>query len=321
MVFVGIFGYMLIEGWSFNDALYMTIVTLSTVGFQEAHPLSGSGRAFTTVLIVVGIGTVGYGIGNLAAFIIEGELREVFKSRKMEKGIAKLKNHIIICGYGSEGRHAGEELKRSKVRFLVIEKEVELCGKLRDEGLLVVQGDATEDETLLNAGVRNARGLIAAVPEDSDNVFVALTARGFNPDLTIIARAADEASIGKLLRAGANKVVSSAKIGGRRMASVLLRPKVIDFLDVIISDSEIALRLEEIDLSDKSPFVGKSIRDLHIRSRTGTLVIGLHRTGQPVQINPPAERVFKPGDILVVIGSESQVEQLRRLANGKEVAS
>ncbi|NIR51897.1 potassium channel protein [candidate division KSB1 bacterium] len=318
--FAGTIGYILIEGWAFTDALYMTVITLSTVGFREVGTLSAEGKVFTVCLIISGIGTVGYGIGNLAAFIIEGELRELFIKRKMERDIEKLKNHIIICGYGDEGRHASEELERSKVPFLIIEKDIELAEKLREEGVLVAQGDATQDEILLGAGVERAKGLITAVTEDSENVFVTLTARGFNSNLTIVARAAAEATMAKLIRAGADKVISSAEIGGRRMASVLLRPKVVNFLDIIMSDDELALRLEEIDIDEKSAFVGKSIRDLHIRGRTGTLVIGFQHEGQSIQINPPAETVINVGDVLIVMGNESQVEKLRRIANAKEEA-
>jgi voltage-gated potassium channel len=314
ILLAGTIGYVFLEDRSPIEALYMTIITLSTVGFGEVWPLSDEGRLFTGFLIIIGIGTVGYGFGNIAAFFIEGELRELFRAHKMEKITAKLHDHIILCGYGDEGRHAAEELQRSKVPFLIIEKDTELAEKLRNQGLLVLHGDATQDEVLLKAGVEKAKGLIAAVSEDSENVFLALTARGFNPNLTIVARAADETTVAKLFRAGANKVISSAEIGGRRMASVILRPKVVNFLDIIMHDEELALRLEEIDVSESSPFVGKSIRDLRIRERTGAMVIAFHREGQPIQINPPAESVLQTGDVLFVMGSDVQVENLRHMA-------
>ncbi|MFQ5824808.1 MAG: potassium channel family protein [bacterium] len=311
----GTVGYIFIEAWSPYESLYMTIITLSTVGFQEVRPLSDGGRVFTACLIVVGIGTVGYGFGNLAAFFIEGELKELFRARKMENIIEKLRDHIIICGFGHEGRHAGEELQRSKVPFLIVEKDAELVEKLRNEGLLVLHGDATQDEVLNQARVSTAKGLIATMPEDAENLFVTFTARGFNPNLTIVTRAADEATGAKLFRAGANKVISSREIGGRRMASVLLRPKVVNFLDVIMQDQELALHLEEIDVTEDSPFSGKSIRELHIRERTGAMVIAYHREGKPIQVNPPADSVLQPGDVLIVMGNDSQVEQLCRIAN------
>lgn len=314
IILLGSFGYMVIEGWRFAESFYMTLITLSTVGFQEVRPLSDSGRMFTALLIVVGIGTVGYGFGNLAAFLIEGELKELFETRRMEKVIDSLKEHIIICGYGDEGSHAGEELARSKVPFLIIEKDVELAEKLAAQELLVVPGDATEDEVLLKAGVERARGLIATVPEDADNVFITLTARGFNPDLTIVARAAEKSTAAKLVRAGANKVISSSQIGGRRMASVLLRPKLVNFLDVIMHDEQLSLRLEEVDVEEESPFVGKSIRDLGIRERTGAMVIAYHRQNRPIQVNPAAETVLQPGDVLIVMGTDKQVEELARIA-------
>lgn len=313
ILLLGTVGYVFIERWTPIESFYMTIITLSTVGFQEVRPLSENGRVFTAFLILVGIGTVGYGFGNIAAFFIEGELKEIVRIRKMEKIIEKLHDHIIICGYGNEGRHAGEELTHSKVPFVIIEKDLALTEKLRDEDMLVIQGDATQDEVILKAGVATARGLIAAVPEDSDNVFLTLTARGFNPGLTIVARAADESAVAKLFRAGANKVISSAEIGGRRMASMLLRPKVVNFLDIIMNDPEFSLRLEEVDITEKSSFVDKSIRELQIRERTGAMVIAYHRDGKPIQTNPPAESVLKPRDILIVMGNEAQIEELRQL--------
>lgn len=314
VILLGTLGYMLIEGWEPAESLYMTIITLSTVGFQEVRPLSESGRTFTVFLIVIGIGTAGYGLGNIAAFLIEGQLRDLFRMKRMEKTIEKLHDHIIVCGYGVEGRHACDEFKRSRVPFLVIEKDPDVVEKLKDEDCLVIQGDATHDDVILQAGVATAKGLIAAVNEDSENVFITLTARGFNPKLTIVAKASDEKSIAKLFRAGANKVISSAEIGGKRMASAILRPNVVNFLDVIIHDQELSLRLEEIKIADKSAFVGKSIRDLHIRARTGAMVIGYHREGQSIQINPDADTILNAGDVLIVMGTEHQIEGLQQIA-------
>jgi voltage-gated potassium channel len=317
IVMIGIIGYGLIEGWQAADAFYMTIITLSTVGFQEVRPLSDMGRIFTACLIVFGIATVGYAFGNVTAFLIEGELKQLFRIRKVTKTIEKLKDHIIICGYGHEGRHAADELKRSKVPFVVIEWDVELTEQLRDKALLVVEGDATRDDVLLSAGVSVAKGLIATLSHDSDNVFVSLTARGFNPNLQIISRAAHDTSVAKLYRAGANKVISSSEIGGRRIASALLRPHVLNFLDVIINDREMELRLEDIDIAAKSVFAGKSIGELQIRRNAGTLVVGYSSQGGAMQVNPHTATVLHAGDIIIVLGNNQQVEQLRDLANAK----
>ena len=314
IVLVGTIGYGVIEGWPPTDSFYMTLITLSTVGFQEVRPLSDFGRIFTAGLIIFGIAIVGYTFGNFTAFLIEGELKQLFRKRKVTKAIEKLQDHIIICGYGHEGRHAGDELKRSKVPFVVIELDAELAQRLDNEGLLVVQGDATSDDVLLSAGIATARGMIATLSQDSDNVFVSLTARGFNPRLQIISRAADDTSVAKLYRAGANKVISSSEIGGRRMASALLRPQVLNFLDVIMNDPELSLRLEEIDIVAESPFIGKSIGDLHIRRNTGTLVIGYCRNHGTPLINPHAETVLSAGDVMIVLGNEEQVERLRQIA-------
>ncbi len=312
----GTFGYVIIEeDWSPTEAFYMTIITLSTVGFQEVRVLSDDGRLFTSGLILLGIGVVGYGFGSVAAFFIEGELRDLFRIRRMEKTIERMQDHIIICGYGDEGKHAGEELKRSNTPFLVIDKNPDVVQRLQDNGVPAINGDATEDDIILQAGVSVAQGLIAAVQEDSENVFVTLTARGFNPDLTIVARAAHEGTVSKLFRAGASKVISSAEIGGRRMASVLLRPRVVNFLDVMMHDDELALRLEEVRVSAEGPFAGKSIRELHVRARTGTLIIAHQQSDDAMEINPGAETILSAGDVLIVLGNEKQIEELLRIAN------
>lgn len=311
----GSVGYAAFEGWTFSESFYMTIITLSTVGFQEVHPLSPNGRMVTIVLIIVGFGTVGYGIGNLSAFFIEGELREIFRTSKMEKLMDNINEHIIICGYGSEGSHAAKELFKGDSKVLIIEKDPEIVDKLKDEGKLVICGDATQDDVLLKAGVIAAKGLIAAVSDDSENVFITLTARGFNANLTIISKAANEASIQKFLRAGANKVISSAEIGGIRMASVLLRPKIVNFLDIIMTDHELALRLEEIEIAHESHFIGNSLKDIHVRAKTGVLVIAYYREGQPMKVNPDANTILQLGDVLIVLGNETQIGKLIEIAN------
>jgi voltage-gated potassium channel len=309
----GTLGYMLIEKWPPLDSLYMTIITLTTVGFGEIRELSEAGRLFTIFLILFGIGTVGYGVGNLAAFLIEGRLQDLFRERRMERDIENLEDHIILCGYGQNGAHAGEELRRSGILFLVIEKDTEKVERLREEGLLVLQGDATEDETLRKAGIERAYGLITALPQDADNVYVTLTARGFNPDLTIVAMATSESAERKLLRAGANRVISPSEIGGRRMASVLIRPEVVNFLDVMMHGDDLELRLEEVRIQEGSHIVGKSIRDCRIREHTGALVIAYRPRGKPLVVNPAAETVLQPGDVLIVMGKEGQIEYLREI--------
>ncbi len=315
---LGSFGYMLIEGWALIDAFYMTVITLSTVGFQEVQPLSQEGRVFTAFMIVLGIGTFGYGFGSLVAFFIEGELTDLIRTRKMEKIIESLRNHVIVCGYGNEGRHAVTELAKSNTPILIIEKNEILAEKLAHQGQLVIQGDATDDDILQRAGVATAKGLIAAVHEDTQNVFLTLTARGFNPGLTIVAKASAEASVPKLYRAGANKVVSSAEIGGHRMASALIRPSVVHFLDVIMSNQDLALRLEEVTIAEGSAFDDKSIRELHVRARTGALVIGYQRKSQPIEVNPEAGTVLQADDILLVLGNDVQLKNLQKIAGVRD---
>lgn len=313
---VGIFGYMVIEGWSVFDALYMTIITISTVGFGETKELSPTGRIFTIVLIVFGLGVVGYITGMFASFIVEGELRNALKGQQMDRLIAKLKNHIIVCGCGRTGNEVIEELDRSKEKFLVIEKELERLNLL-PESILLLQGDATDEKVLIQANVEEAKGLITTLPSDADNVFVTLTARGLNPDIKIVSKAAEESSGQKLLRAGADKVILPAHIGGRRMASILLRPDVVDFLDVMMHGEDITLRLEQVTIPEYSAMVGKSIIECRIREQTGAMVIGLRHKKETVQISPPANKPLQVNDTLIVLGREDTLDRLKELVNKK----
>lgn len=313
VVVTGTLGYVILEGWPVLDALYMTIITLTTVGFGEVRHLSEAGRVFTIFVILLGIGTVGYGVGNLAAFLIEGRLLLLFRERRMERDIQSLRDHIILCGYGRDGQHAANELRRSGILFVVIERDPEKTERLREEGMLVLHGDATEDETLQKAGIERAYGLITALPQDADNVYVVLTARGFNPNLTIVARASSESAERKLLRAGANRVISPDEIGGRRLASVLIRPEVVNFLDVMMHGDDLELRLEEVEVGEGSAIAGRSIRDCRIREQTGALVIAYRPKGKPLIVNPPAETILHPGDVLIVMGKEGQIEHLREI--------
>ncbi len=312
----GTIGYVIIERWPVIDALYMTIITLTTVGFGEVRQLSEAGRLFTIFLILFGIGTVGYGVGNLAALLIEGRLQDLFRERRMERDIESLRDHIILCGHGQNGAHAAHELRRSGILFLVIDKDPDKIERLRQDGVLVLYGDATEDEVLKKAGIERAHGLITALPQDADNVYVVLTARGFNPKLTIVATATSESAERKLLRAGANRVISPSEIGGRRMASVLIRPEVVNFLDVMMHGDELELRLEEVHICEGSPIIGKSIRDCRIREQTGALVVAYRPRGKPLVVNPPAETVLQTDDVLIVMGKEGQIEHLRDRVGG-----
>lgn len=315
IVIIGTLGYAFIENWSLFDSFYMTIITIGTVGFHEVAELSYKGRVFTTGLIMFGIGIGGYAIANLSAFIIEGEIQNILKGRKMEKEINKLKNHFIVCGYGKTGIEIINEFKTTKRKFVVIENDVQKIAELQDEAIIAIQGDATEDEILEKAGVENAEGLIASLPNDADNVYIVLTSRGMNPKLRIIARAIDSQSSRKLIRAGADNVVSPYSIAGKRMAKLLLSPGIVNFLDVMVQSSELELRIEEITLEKHSSLLGKNLSQSNIKAATdGAMVIGIKKSDGRMVVNPSGNVLLEGGSVLYVLGNSAQIENLKKLA-------
>jgi voltage-gated potassium channel len=315
VVIIGTGGYILIQKWNLLDSLYMTIITIGTVGFHEVRELSYVGRIFTIALIIFGIGIGSYTIANLSAFIIEGHIQNLFRGRKMEKEISRLKDHIIVCGYGNTGVETVDELVKSKKQFVVIENDDHKVEELKIHGHLVLQGDATDDEVLERAGVSHAKGLIASLSNDADNVYVVLTAKGMNPKLRIVARAIDQLSCKKLIRAGADKVVSPYSIAGRRMARLLLSPGIVDFLEVMIQSEELELKIEEVKLHKGSLLENKLLKESNIKAETdGATVIGINKKAKKIIVNPPGNTVLEDEDILFVLGNDSQIEKLKQLA-------
>jgi len=318
VVIIGTVGYSLIQKWNVLDSLYMTIITIGTVGFHEVKELSHSGRIFTIGLIIFGIGIGSYALANLSAFIIEGQIQNIFRGRKMEKQISQLKDHIIVCGYGNTGVETVEELVKAKKKFAVIEKDEHKVEELKQNGHLVLEGDATDDDVLERAGVNRANGLIATLANDADNVYVVLTAKGMNPQLRIVARAIDQLSCKKLIRAGADKVVSPYSIAGRRMARLLLSPGIVDFLEVMIQDEELELKIEEVKLKKNSKLDNKILSESNIKAETdGATVIGINKKGKKIVVNPPGSTVLESEDILFVLGNDSQIEKMKFMAEGR----
>lgn len=311
----GILGYILIEKYTFIESLWQTVITLSTVGFGELKPLSSSGRLFTILLIMVGFAVFGYGLTTLTRIIIEGEIKNVFRNRKMERDINNLKDHVIICGYGRLGKQAALELEKWKKPYVIIEADENISVHLQDSSELVVIGDATEDETLIRAGIKNAMGLIAALTDDVKNLFVTLTARKLNPVLTIVTKAEEDSSEAKLLSAGANKIISPAQIGGKRMASVLINPEVVNFLDVVISEKDIDLSMQEVKIQKNSIIEGLSIKDANIPREIK--VIGLKKEEEGMIINPPSNAVLNADNILIVLGENIYIGKLLEMAKRK----
>ncbi|GAB3308944.1 potassium channel family protein [Hymenobacter humi] len=320
---IGMLGFTGIENFNLVDAFYMTVTTVSTVGYGEVHPLSTAGRIFVSFYILYNLVVVAYLVSVLSSFIFDGELRKLFNMFRTDQEIKHFSGHVIVCGFGRNGRRAYQELRANGARVVAVEMDQELMKSfaegrddedyegtdLAGEKIFAVFGDATSDRVLMQAGVQRASALITALPKDADNVFVALSARALNPHLKIIARASYKTSESKLLSAGANSVVMPDEIGGSHMAKLVVRPEVIRFLDLISGLSADKLRLEELAFAQmRHDFHGQSIRDLDIRSRTGATIIGLRQQEGALLVSPPADYVPKAGDVLLVLGSEAQIE-------------
>jgi voltage-gated potassium channel len=308
----GTAGYMIIEGWNFLDSLYMTITTLTTVGYREVHELSKPGMVFTITLILVGVGTVLYALSTGAKVILEGELQELFGRKRLEKKIKGMKGHYIVCGYGRMGKIICRELRHEKMPFVVIEKNID-PGENAD-GVLMLSGDATNDESLKEAGIDKAKGLISVLPTDAENLYVVLSARGLNPGLKIVARAGDEGSESKLIQAGANKAVSPYHIGGVRIAHTILRPTVVDFIEFATKSGNIELQMEEITIPKGADMAGKSLDQCGFGRELGIIIVGIKRGSGEMRFNPTFRTTIKEGDTLIALGEISKLKLLEEMA-------
>ena len=303
----GTFGYIIVEGMEPFDAFYMTLITISTVGFSEIKPLSEPGRAITLVIIILGISLLTYTLGQVARIFVEGELRRILGRRKLEKQISELQNHYIICGFGRIGRIIVAELNAASIPLVVIEQNQECITELEALQILYLNQDATSDDALLEAGLSKARGLVTAVSSDADNVFIALSAKGLRPDIFILARASDEKNESKLLRAGASRVVCPYQMGGRRMAEILHKPTVVDFIDQTMMRSELGLQMEEAVISEQSALNGKTVMSSQLRQDYGVIIVAIKRSGGAMVFNPGPNEVFQAGDVIVFIGQREKL--------------
>jgi voltage-gated potassium channel len=306
----GTAGYMTIEGWSAWDALYMTVTTVATVGFREVHPLSGAGQAFTLLLIVSGVGTAFYTATLLATAIVEGGLHRRFERRRIERMLEGLRDHFILCGYGRIGSMIAEELDQQKVPFVVIERSAERVQQVLLRGWLAVAADASRDEVLERVGIHRARGLIAAVGTDAENVYTVLTARVVRPDLFIVARVESDDAEPKLRRAGADRVISPYHIGATHMAQSALRPAVVDFVQLATSSGHLDLSMEQVKIQEGAELVGQTIVEAGIRQKYGLIVVAIRRVDGTMDFNPSPESVIRAGDELVVLGRPQSVKAL-----------
>jgi voltage-gated potassium channel len=308
----GCVGFIVIEGWDVLEALYMTVITLTTVGFQEVHPLSGPGKIFTMFLIVSGVGFILYFLSSTTGIMIEGTLKDVFGRRKLEKRINQISGHYIVCGFGRIGRTVRQLLSEKPLEVVVVERDPACIPLFQEKNILYVSGEATSEENLLKAGIQRAKGLVAAASSDADNVYITLTARGLNPGLFILARAAEESSIIKLTRAGADKVVSPYDIGARSMANTLLRPTVIDFIELAMHNRSLDLQMEELTVGDQSEIKDLTLMESAIRKDFDLIVVAIKKGSGEMIFNPSPQAKIQVGDILVALGDRENLSRLEK---------
>jgi voltage-gated potassium channel len=316
IVVIGTIGYEVIEGWSFLDAIYMTITTITTVGFREVHPLSDAGRIFSIFIIIGGVGGALYVLTTIMGYILEGQFGLTMGRRRMKNRIARLKEHFILCGYGRVGEEIARSFSGEEVPFIIIANNEEHIARAEKEGHLYIFGDATSDEVLKEAGIERAHGLVAAVGSDTDNTFITLSARELRPDLFIEARSSGPESESKLRRAGADRIISPHAIGGRRMALLALRPAVVDFIDTVTYGPGRELQLENVDVASGSPLIGQTMEQA--RSQVGITVLAMRKKSGKMLANPPGEEIIEDGDRLIVIGTKKRLAALERLFEGKK---
>ncbi|WP_167613012.1 potassium channel family protein [Maribellus sediminis] len=313
---IGTSGYHFIENLNFLDSIYMTVITIATVGFREVdHPLSDNGKWFTIGLIITSLGSLAYVGANMARFVFDGELANYIKTYRVDKKIEKLKDHVIIVGYGRNGEQAAMELQENGVEFVILDKRDNVISRVRENpNLLYIKGDATHEDVLEQAGVNRARALIATTPNDADNVFVVLTARSMNPGLTVISRASELESQMKLKRAGATNVIMPERIGGQRMAKLVHQPDVVEFIEYILLQKTNDVSLEEVSCKSLAQrFVGKSIGELKVREKTGANIVGIKISGARYVFNPDPQMILSRNDQLFVLGNREQVSKLKEV--------
>ena len=308
LIFItGTVGYHLLEGWTVLESFYATVVTLGTVGYGDFYPKSTEGRIFAVFLIVVGVGTMAYTFAMVMENFMEGRLRKLLGRGKLKKQIEKMKNHYIICGCGKIGYLICKELAEENIDFIVIDSDQQIIQQIEEEGFVYINGSATEDKTLTEAGVERAKGVVCALPTDADNLYVVLTAKELNPNVYIVSRFEDEASERRLIKAGADRVISPYKVGGMRMKLALLRPAMMDFMEITTGKQTLSLRMEELRVCEASPVVGKSLADSGLRREYGLIVVAVNKKSGDMVFNPSASYVIEKDDNLIAIGEDENL--------------
>jgi len=323
LVFVlGVAGFKILGGpeWSVMDAVYMTVITVATIGYGEVHDLSAQpgARVFAVIYIILCLGTIAFAVSSITAFVVEGELRHLLGRRKMEKAIAKLSNHYLVCGSDETAQTVVRELLQTKKPFVVVDPAEERVARMRELGeILWVQGDPSEDDVLEKAGISRARGIVCSLPTDEANLFVLVTARGLNPGLRIVAKGVDIRSHAKMKKAGADSVISPDFIGGMRMVSEMVRPATTTFLDLMLRERDRVLRFDEVTIPPGSLLVGKTIGDADFESKTGALFVARRKGGgKNFDFNPGRSAVLEAGDVLVFITSPDMLAEVEKIAGG-----
>jgi len=302
-----------IEHWRILDALFMTVITLTTVGYGEVRPLTDTGKVFAMFVIFAGASTVVYVLGDMVELFVSFN----FELRRMKEQIAKLSNHYVVCGWGRTGQEVTEHFMVKKIPFVVVEADPALARRAREAGLLVIEGDATSDDILLSAQIKKADGVICCLPDDAANTFIVLSAKELNSSVNIVSRAANPGSESKLRRAGASMVISPYVIAGRRMATAVTHPLVTEFLDVVMHAPEYDLRIDQVNLSENSALVGQSLKDANIKQQSGAMILALNQSGKLIT-NPLPDQVFCSGDILIALGTEEELKKLAALASTRQ---
>jgi voltage-gated potassium channel len=317
----GTIGYMTIEGWQFVDALYMTVITISTVGFKEVNQVGAAGRIFTIFLVFSGVGFTLYVAAAVVQFMVEGRIRIILGRRRLDKKIDRLKNHYIICGYGRIGRVLCRHLKRADIDIAVIEKDPEQITVMDEDGILYIAGEATDENILLKAGIKRAQGLVAALATDTDNVFLVLTARQLAPEIFIMARSSQETAKIKLRAAGANSVESPYEMGAVSMAHRIIRPTVTSFLDLAFAHKRRDIQMEEIPVSSASELVNIQLKDTGIRQKYNLIIIAIKKSDGSMQFNPSFETVIAPHDTVIAVGEADNLQKLGWVLNPQVAGS
>lgn len=309
LILGGTAGFMVVEGWNFLDAIFMTVTTLATVGYGEVHPLTDAGKIYAVVLILVGAGVMLYVLGDMVELLFGINISWRF----MKDKIVKLTDHQIICGYGRTGQEVAKVFDRDKIPFVVIELDAERVHQAEMHGFLVLKGDASDDDTLTRAQIDKASGIVCALPDDMQNTFIALTAKGMNEKIDVVSRAANPGSENKLRRAGARMIISPYVICGQRLAAAVVQPLVTEFLDVVMHSPGIDLRLEQVTLKEHSQLVGHTLKDTNIKQTSGAMIVAVKQSGKLIT-NPPPDLKFGVGDDLIALGAEQQLTKLAELA-------